>query len=95
MFFLVGVLYDRAHTRMLDNFGGLYAILPVYGSILISYLDGFAGSSRVERFCLRIHDRAGRLADLYGVYSHQHDRAAIHRCVCAQGAQTGAAWSVE
>jgi NADH-quinone oxidoreductase subunit M len=35
MFFLVGVLYDRAHTRMLDKFGGLYAILPVYGSILI------------------------------------------------------------
>jgi NADH-quinone oxidoreductase subunit M len=35
MFFLVGVLYDRAHTRMLENFGGLFAILPVYGSILL------------------------------------------------------------
>ncbi len=35
MFFLVGVLYDRSHTRILDNFGGLYAILPVYGSILL------------------------------------------------------------
>jgi NADH-quinone oxidoreductase subunit M len=35
MFFLVGVLYDRAHTRLLDNFGGLFAILPVYGSILL------------------------------------------------------------
>ena len=35
MFFLVGVLYDRAHTRKLEDFGGLYAILPVYGSILI------------------------------------------------------------
>ncbi|MRR29293.1 NADH-quinone oxidoreductase subunit M, partial [bacterium] len=35
MFFLVGVLYDQAHTRLLDRFGGLYAILPVYGSILI------------------------------------------------------------
>ncbi len=35
MFFLVGVLYDQAHTRLLDRFGGLYAILPVYGSILM------------------------------------------------------------
>ena len=35
MFFLVGVLYDRAHTRKLEDFGGLFAILPLYGSILI------------------------------------------------------------
>ena len=35
MFFLVGVLYDRAHTRDMNDFGGLYAILPVYGSILV------------------------------------------------------------
>jgi NADH-quinone oxidoreductase subunit M len=35
MFFLVGVLYDRAHTRDLEKFGGLYAILPIYGTILI------------------------------------------------------------
>lgn len=35
MFFLVGVIYDRAHTRKLEDFGGLYAILPIYGAILI------------------------------------------------------------
>ena len=35
MFFLVGVVYDRAHTRDLNDFGGLYAILPIYGSILV------------------------------------------------------------
>ncbi len=35
MFFLVGVIYDRAHTRDLNAFGGLYALLPIYGSILI------------------------------------------------------------
>ncbi|HHY87687.1 MAG TPA: NADH-quinone oxidoreductase subunit M [Chloroflexi bacterium] len=35
MFFLVGVLYDRAHTRDLSQFGGLWAILPVYGAVLI------------------------------------------------------------
>jgi NADH-quinone oxidoreductase subunit M len=35
MFFLVGVIYDRAHTRDLNALGGLYARLPIYGSILI------------------------------------------------------------
>jgi len=35
MFFLVGVIYDRTHTRDLKDYGGLYAILPVYGTILI------------------------------------------------------------
>jgi NADH-quinone oxidoreductase subunit M len=35
MFFLVGVIYDQAHTRDLNEFGGLYAILPVYGTLLI------------------------------------------------------------
>jgi NADH-quinone oxidoreductase subunit M len=35
MFFLVGVIYDQAHTRKLSEFGGLWAILPVYGTILV------------------------------------------------------------
>lgn len=35
MFFLVGVIYDRAHTRQLDELGGLWAILPKYGAVFI------------------------------------------------------------
>jgi len=35
MFFLVGVIYERTHTRDLKEMGGLYAILPVYGTVLI------------------------------------------------------------
>ncbi|MCA9973874.1 MAG: NADH-quinone oxidoreductase subunit M, partial [Anaerolineales bacterium] len=35
MFFLVGVIYDRAHTRDLKEFGGIWTIMPVYGTILI------------------------------------------------------------
>src|SRR5262249_8075225 len=33
MFFLVGVIYDRAHHRNLDNFRGLNEPMPVYGGI--------------------------------------------------------------
>jgi len=35
MFFLVGVIYERTHTRNLDEFGGLFSLVPVYGGILI------------------------------------------------------------
>ena len=35
MFFLVGVIYERTHTRNLEEFGGLFTLVPVYGGILI------------------------------------------------------------
>jgi NADH-quinone oxidoreductase subunit M len=35
MFFLVGVIYERTHTRDLNEFGGLFPLIPVYGGILI------------------------------------------------------------
>ncbi len=35
MFLLVGVIYERTHTRDLDAYGGLWARMPVYGAILI------------------------------------------------------------
>ncbi|MFZ0548731.1 MAG: NADH-quinone oxidoreductase subunit M [Candidatus Promineifilaceae bacterium] len=35
MFFLVGVIYERAHTRQLKDFGGLWTVLPFFGAALI------------------------------------------------------------
>jgi NADH-quinone oxidoreductase subunit M len=35
MFFLVGVIYERTHTRNLNDFGGLFPLIPIYGGILI------------------------------------------------------------
>jgi len=56
MFFLVGVIYDRAHHRNLDAFRGLYEPMPLYGgmSALIFFaalglpgLCGFVGEFMV------------------------------------------------
>ncbi len=41
MFFLVGVVYDRVHHRNLDQFGGLFARMPVYAGLSIGIF--FAG----------------------------------------------------
>lgn len=35
MFFLVGVIYERTHTRDLKRYGGIWSVLPLYGCILI------------------------------------------------------------
>jgi len=35
MFLLVGVIYERTHTRDLNAYGGLFPLAPVYGGILI------------------------------------------------------------
>ena len=37
LFLLVGVLYDRAHTREIAVFGGIGAKLPVYSSIMVFF----------------------------------------------------------
>ncbi|MBI4430349.1 MAG: NADH-quinone oxidoreductase subunit M [Candidatus Omnitrophica bacterium] len=35
LFFMVGVIYDRKHTRNLEKFGGLRAIMPVYAGLMV------------------------------------------------------------
>ena len=35
MFALVGVVYERAHTRDLSQLGGLWAVMPIYGGALV------------------------------------------------------------
>ena len=41
MFFMVGVIYDRVHHRNLDDFGGLFGLMPVYSGIAFGIF--FAG----------------------------------------------------
>jgi NADH-quinone oxidoreductase subunit M len=40
LFFLVGMIYDRAHTRQIKDFGGLGSKVPVYYGIML--VTGFA-----------------------------------------------------
>ncbi len=35
LFLLVGVIYERRHTRELSEFGGLWKIMPLYGTITL------------------------------------------------------------
>jgi NADH-quinone oxidoreductase subunit M len=43
MFFLVGVIYERAHTRDLRKLGGLLNVMPVYGAVSFIIFFGSMG----------------------------------------------------
>ena len=43
LFFLVGVIYERRHTRMLSDFGGLASVMPWYAVMLIIATLGSVG----------------------------------------------------
>ena len=52
LFLLVGMIYERRHTRDMDAFGGLWKIMPIYGLIMLIVtlssmglpgLNGFVG----------------------------------------------------
>ncbi len=56
LFLLVGFVYERRHTREMGEFGGLWKILPIYGSIMLVIalssmglpgLNGFVGEFTV------------------------------------------------
>jgi NADH-quinone oxidoreductase subunit M len=59
MFFLVGVIYERAHNRDLRKLGGLMNIMPVYGAV--SFLI-FFGSMGLPGLC-------GFIAEVFVVLS--------------------------
>lgn len=50
LFLLVGVLYDRAHTRDLNAFGGLGAQMPLYAGILIFFSMASLGLPTLSGF---------------------------------------------
>lgn len=43
LFLLVGVIYERTHTRDISSYGGLLSKVPVYGGILIAFSMGSLG----------------------------------------------------
>jgi NADH-quinone oxidoreductase subunit M len=58
MFFLVGVIYDRTHTRQLKDYGGLWGVVPFFGAALVFTsmaslglpgLNGFVGEFMIVR----------------------------------------------
>jgi NADH-quinone oxidoreductase subunit M len=50
LFLLVGMLYERRHTRLLAEFGGLWAVVPRYATALLVVLLASAGLPGLNGF---------------------------------------------
>jgi NADH-quinone oxidoreductase subunit M len=50
LFLLVGMLYERRHTRALDQFGGLAAVMPVFAIFLVVTVLSSAGLPGLNGF---------------------------------------------
>jgi NADH-quinone oxidoreductase subunit M len=73
LFILVGMLYDRRHTRLIKEFGGLATTLPVYStffmivtlsSLGLPMLNGFVGEFLIIVGAFHRHAAYGALAAL-------------------------------
>jgi NADH-quinone oxidoreductase subunit M len=71
LFILVGLLYDRRHTRLIQDFGGLGTTLPVYStffmivtlsSLGLPMLNGFVGEFLIILGVFQRHPAYGALA---------------------------------
>ncbi len=64
LFLMVGLLYERRHTRMLDEFGGLWKSIPIYCGFLLVVVMSSAGLPGLNGF-------VGEFTILLGTYARE------------------------
>ena len=65
LFLLVGVIYDRRHTKMMDQFGGLAQVMPRYATIFGLMMMASVGMPLTINF-------VGEFLSLLGFYQQSH-----------------------
>ncbi len=74
LFLLVGMIYERRHTREMDKFGGLWKVMPVYGALTLIVtlssmglpgLNGFVGEFTILLGAWGAGDAGGPLGSHY------------------------------
>jgi NADH-quinone oxidoreductase subunit M len=63
LFLMVGLLYERRHTRMLDDFGGLWSSVPVYTGLFLVVAMSSAGLPGLNGF-------VGEFPIMLGAYAY-------------------------
>jgi NADH-quinone oxidoreductase subunit M len=71
LFLLVGMIYERRHTRQIADFGGLWAVLPVFSALFLFVslssiglpgLNGFVGEFLILAGTFQVHRLTAVLA---------------------------------
>lgn len=64
LFLVVGMLYERRHTRLLENFGGLWKVVPVMGTLALITMLSSVGLPGLNGF-------VGEFTILLGAFSSE------------------------
>lgn len=62
LFLLVGMIYERRHTRLLDDFGGIWKVMPIFGTLSLVTVLSSAGLPGLNGFI-------GEFTILLGTYT--------------------------
>jgi NADH-quinone oxidoreductase subunit M len=55
LFFMVGIIYDQTHTRMISDYGGILKLVPRYGGLFILLCMGSLGLPTLCGFVAEFH----------------------------------------
>jgi len=58
LFLIVGILYERRHTREISEYGGISNVMPVYATITMIMFLSSMGTAAAQRFRRRVHHLA-------------------------------------
>jgi len=90
LFFLVGMLYERRHTRLIEAFGGLAKVVPLFAAILtlvslssigLPATNGFVGEFLVLVGSFRTHPVAATIATTGVIVAAMYLLPALQRVI--------------
>ena len=90
LFFLVGMLYERRHTRLIEAFGGLAKVVPLFAAILtlvslssigLPATNGFVGEFLVLVGSFRTHPLAATIATTGVIVAAMYLLPALQRVI--------------
>ena len=78
LFLIVGMLYERRHTREMDDFGGLWKVMPIYGALTLIVTLSSMGLPGLNGF-------VGEFSILLGAFGSEALGSPIYAGVAAAG----------
>ena len=82
LFLIVGMIYERRHTRLMDDFGGLWKVMPVFGSLSLIIVLSSVGLPGLNGFI-------GEFTILVGAYTSTAINNTLTTILAAIGSDPG------
>lgn len=78
LFLIVGMIYERRHTREMDDFGGLWKVMPIYGALTLIVTLSSLGLPGLNGF-------VGEFSILLGAFGSEALGSPIYAVVASAG----------